>query len=75
MPWGLILSIGLKLLGLGLDRKKANEEVRKAFLNFVDKMEEFQLASVKLNDEDRKQVDELRQKKRELHQKKRELGK
>ena len=48
IPWGQIFSILLKLIGFGLDRSKASAELKKQFYDFVDKMNEERLTSIKV---------------------------
>lgn len=66
MPWTLIFNIALKILGFGLDRAKASREAKKRFLEFVSAMEGESLASVNLNESDRKQLDELKDRRAKL---------
>lgn len=56
----LLLPLAIRIL-VGIFAKVDNDkESKKQFLLFVDSMEREQLASVKLNDSDRAQVDELK---------------
>ena len=50
----------LKLIGYILGKQVANEKAHKDFLTFVNAMESHQLASVNLNESDRKQLTELK---------------
>ena len=60
MPWGVLLSVLLKLMGWILDKRSADKAAKEAFLLFVDSLNTTSLASVSLNDSDREQVEELK---------------
>lgn len=60
MPWSLILDVGLMILKWVFQMKDEKDESKKAFLEFVGKLESMQMASVNLNEDSRKQLEELR---------------
>ncbi len=47
IPWGQILTIAIQIFGFALDKSKASKEVREMFRNFVDKMNDEKLTSIK----------------------------
>lgn len=57
--WAGILGLGLKLLGWYLDKKKANAELRRAFLQFVEQIEKQQMGARDLNESSRKQIADI----------------
>lgn len=67
MSWlvELLLPVGLWILKSFFQKMENDKEAKKQFLIFVDAMERDQLASVKLNDDDRAQLAELKRR-REL---------
>ena len=68
----LLLKFGLplliKMIGAIILKGQKNEAVKKSYLEFIDTMEHFGLASVNLNDDDRAQVDELRARRNRINQ-------
>jgi len=62
MPWGTILNILLKFVTIGLDARGASIDSKKRFLEFIDSIENEGIANVKLNEQDRSQLEELKRK-------------
>lgn len=48
MPWNLILSIGVKLVGAYFSKNKEKQEERKKFLEFVTYLDSKELISAKI---------------------------
>ncbi len=69
MPWGMILSAVLQIVGWIIGKDKKRTAALQAYHKFVDSMEHLGLASVNLNARDRAQVDRLKAR-REAHNKK-----
>lgn len=62
--WGIIATIGLKLLGWFLDAKEADAEARKSYLAFIDVMTRKGLVSKSLHnsyeEQRKKNLEELK---------------
>ena len=56
----LLLPLGMWLLTKFFEKIASDTEAKKKFLEFIEAMERDQLASVKLNDDDRAQLDDLK---------------
>jgi len=57
--WKTLASIGLKILGMVIDKNSNNLAMKKAFSGLVDAMEKESLASVKLRDDYQSQLKAL----------------
>jgi len=58
--WPAILTVALKIIGLVLDKVGADNETKAHFLAFISKLEERQLASARLRDDYRAQLERLK---------------
>jgi len=58
--WTTILNLAIKLIGLAIDKSASNQEAKKAFLEFVERLGAVGLVQVQLNSQDMAQVEELR---------------
>jgi len=64
--WSMILSWLPSIIGFALKKMGDNAEVKQKFLDFVDAVEKHQLASVRLNESDRAQMDDLEKQRERL---------
>lgn len=67
MPWTIIFTLALKIFNFIFGKVKASDESKKAFLSFVAAIENDSLASINLNDQDRKQLNELKARRDKLN--------
>jgi hypothetical protein len=59
--WTVIFNVLLKLVEWYLDFRKASDGTKKAFIEFVEKMEYYNLTSVKLRKSSQEQLERLKE--------------
>jgi len=66
--WKVILSVVLKIIAKTLDWDRAGKDARLSFFDFVSTLEAQNMASIKLNANDRAQFESLKIRRKQLNE-------